>query len=70
MLGNMPMALSNASREMLHMGWMASEALEYAVDYYFLHGEEDKTEALRRENIVDILEQAITQYVIDATYGQ
>ncbi len=69
LLSNMPMALSNASREMLHMGRMASEALEYAVDYYFLHGEEDKAEALRRENIVDILEQAITQYVIDATYG-
>ena len=69
LLGNMPMALSNASREMLHMGRMAAEALEYAVDYYFLHGEDDKTEALRRENTVDILEQAITQYVIDATYG-
>ena len=69
LLGNMPMALSNASREMLHMGRMAAEALEYAVDYYFLHGDNDKEEALRRENIVDILEQAITQYVIDATYG-
>lgn len=69
LLGNMPMALSNASREMLHMGRMAAEAVEYAVDYYFLHGEEDKEEALRRENIVDILEQAITHYVIDATYG-
>ena len=69
LLGNMPMALSNASREMLHMGRMAAEAVEYAVDYYFLHGDEDKEEALRRENIVDILEQAITHYVIDATYG-
>ena len=69
LLGNMPMALSNASREMLHMGRMAAEAVEYAVDYYFLHGDEDKEEALLRENIVDILEQAITHYVIDATYG-
>lgn len=69
LLSNMPMALSNASREMLHMGRMASEAVEYAIDYYFLHGDEDKEEALRRENIVDILEQAITHYVIDATYG-
>lgn len=69
LLSNMPMALSNASREMLHMGRMAAEAVEYAVDYYFLHGDDDKEEALRRENIVDILEQAITHYVIDATYG-
>ncbi len=69
LLGNVPLALSSASREMLHMGRMASEALEYAVDYYFLRGENDKEEALRRENIIDILEQAITNYVIDATYG-
>lgn len=69
LLGNTPMALSNASRELLHMGRMAAEALECAVDYYFLRGEEDKEEALRRENIVDILEQAITNYVIEATHG-
>ena len=69
LLKNMPMALSSASREVLHMGRIAAESLEYAVDYYFLHGEDDKNESLQRERTVDILEQAITQYVIDATYG-
>jgi len=69
LMSNPPMALSNASRELLHMGRMAAEALDGAIDYYFLRSEEDKVEALRRENTVDILEQAITQYVVDITHG-
>ena len=69
LLGNMPLALSNASREMLHMGRLATESYEYAVNYYFMRATEDKEEALQRETTVDILESAITQFVVDATYG-
>lgn len=67
LLSNTPMALSSASRELLHMGRLAGEALEYAADYYFLHGENDKSEALLRENAIDVLEQEITKFVIAAT---
>ncbi|MBP3342196.1 MAG: Na/Pi cotransporter family protein, partial [Peptococcaceae bacterium] len=48
---------------------MASDALEYAIDYYLLRGEDDKTEALRREETVDMLEQAITNYVVEVTHN-
>lgn len=69
LLNSAPMALSCASREMLHMGRIAAESLEYAVDYYFLHGEEDKKESLKREETVDMLEQAITNYVVEVTHN-
>lgn len=69
LLNSAPMALSCASREMLHMGRYANESLEYAIDYYFLHGEDDKNEALRREETVDMLEQAITNYVVEVTHN-
>lgn len=69
LLNSAPMALSCASREMLHMGRIAVESLEYAVDYYFLHGEADKTESLKREETVDMLEQAITNYVVEVTHN-
>jgi phosphate:Na+ symporter len=67
LMSSAPMALSSASRELLHMGHMASDALEYAIDYYLLRGQDDKTEALRREETVDMLEQAITNYVVEVT---
>lgn len=69
LLNSAPMALSCASREMLHMGRIAAESLEYAVDYYFLHGEDDKKESLQREETVDMLEQAITNYVVEVTHN-
>ena len=69
LMSSAPMALSSASRELLHMGHMASDALEYAIDYYLLRGEDDKTEALRREETVDMLEQAITNYVVEVTHN-
>jgi len=69
LLNSAPMALSCASREMLHMGRIAAESLEYAVDYYFLHGEDDKNESLKREETVDMLEQAITNYVVEVTHN-
>ncbi|MBR2627604.1 MAG: Na/Pi cotransporter family protein [Peptococcaceae bacterium] len=69
LLNSAPMALSCASREMLHMGRIAAESLEYAVDYYFLHGEDDKIESLKREETVDMLEQAITNYVVEVTHN-
>ena len=69
LLNSAPMALSCASREMLHMGRYAAESLEYAIDYYFLHGENDKEDALKREGTVDMLEQAITNYVVEVTHN-
>lgn len=69
LMSSAPMALSSASRELLHMGHMASDALEYAIDYYLLRGEDDKVEALRREETVDMLEQAITNYVVEVTHS-
>ena len=69
LLNSAPMAFSCASREMLHMGRIAAESLEYAVDYYFLHGEDDKNESLKREETVDMLEQAITNYVVEVTHN-
>ena len=69
LLNSAPMALSCASREMLHMGRIANESLEYAIDYYFLHGEDDKTESLKREETVDMLEKAITSYVVEVTHN-
>lgn len=69
LLNSAPMALSCASREMLHMGRIAAESLEYAVDYYFLHGEDDKKESMQREETVDMLEQAITNYVVEVTHN-
>ncbi|MBQ2836514.1 MAG: Na/Pi cotransporter family protein, partial [Peptococcaceae bacterium] len=36
---------------------------------YLLRGEDDKTEALRREETVDMLEQAITNYVVEVTHN-
>ncbi len=69
LLNSAPMALSCASREMLHMGRIAAESLEYAIDYYFLHGDDDKNESLKREETVDMLEQAITNYVVEVTHN-
>ena len=69
LLSSAPMALSCASREMLHMGRIAAESLEYAIDYYFLHGEDDKKESLQREETVDMLEGAITGYVVEVTHN-
>ncbi len=69
LLNSAPMALSCANREMLHMGRIAAESLEYAIDYYFLHGEDDKNESLKREETVDMLEQAVTNYVVEVTHN-
>lgn len=69
LLNSAPMALSCASREMMHMGRIAAESFSYAIDYYFLRGENDKKESLQREETVDMLEGAITSYVVEVTHN-
>ena len=67
LLGNTALALSSASRELLHMGRLAGESLEHVIDYYLVQSREDKEETLLRESAVDNLEQEITDYVIKIT---
>ena len=70
LLNNTPVALANASREVLHMGNYAGEALTNAANYFFFRHGDDKNQALNLENAVDNLEQAITDYVVKATYNR
>lgn len=70
LLNNTPVAMSNAGREVLHMGNLAGEALSSAAQYLFFRKPEDRDMALSREDAVDSLEQRITQYVIEATYNR
>lgn len=70
LLNNTPVALANASREVLHMGNFAGEALSCAANYFFFRHEDDKTQTLNLESAVDNLEQEITHYVVQATYNK
>lgn len=70
LLNNTPVALANASREVLHMGNFAGESLSNAANYFFFRHADDKVQALNLENAVDNLEQAITDYVVKATYNR
>lgn len=70
LLGNPPVALANASRELLRMGRIASESFSHAANFFINHRSEDKQAANQLENIVDQLEQEITSYVVKATSGK
>jgi phosphate:Na+ symporter len=70
LLGNPPVALANASRELLRMGKIAGETFENAVKYFFEHRLENKQTALQLEDIVDQLEKDITEYVVQASAGK
>ncbi len=70
LLNNTPVALANASREVLHMGKFAADSLTSATNYFFYHHHDDKTQALNLENAIDALEQEVTNYVIKATYNR
>jgi len=70
LLGNAPLALANASRELLRMGRVASESFEYAVKYFFEHHTDDKKKSQQLEDLVDQLEKDITGYVVKASAGK
>jgi len=70
LLGNTPVALANASRELLRMGRIASESFDHAAKFFFSHRSEDKQTANQLEDIVDQLEKEITSYVVRATAGK
>lgn len=70
LLGNPPVALANASRELLRMGRFASESFDHAAKYFINRRSEDKQSAIRLEDVVDQLEQEITNYVVKATSGK
>ncbi|MFZ7102325.1 MAG: Na/Pi cotransporter family protein [Peptococcaceae bacterium] len=70
LLGNPPVALANASRELLRMGRIACECFENAVSYFLQHRSENKISAKQLEDLVDQLEKDITEYVVKASAGK
>ncbi len=67
LLGNAPVAIANASRELLRMGRIASETFNYAVDFLFTQNQESLQMARQFEDAVDRLEAEITNYTLKAT---
>lgn len=70
LLNNTPVALANASREVLHMGKFAGNSLTCAANYFFYRHEDDKTQSGNLEIAIDNLEKEITDYVVKATYNR
>ncbi len=68
--GNPSMALANASREVLHMGKVAGEAIGSAKEYFFTRNSQHKQLTTQLENVTDLLENQITEYVLKATSGK
>lgn len=68
--GNPSIALANASREVLHMGKVAGQAIEGAKEYFFTRSSKPKQLATQSENATDMLENQITEYVLKATSGK
>ena len=67
LLGNAPVAIANASRELLRMGRIASDTFNYAVDFLFTQNQESLQMARQFEDAVDRLEAEITNYTLKAT---
>ena len=65
LLNNPPVALANATRELLHMGDLAKNSLGHARNYFFERDDTDKFDASHMEAAIDSLELDITNYVID-----
>lgn len=68
LLNNPPVALANATRELLHMGDLARESLEHTKKFFFEHNERDREDVNYIEEAINALELDITNYVIDATF--
>ena len=64
---NPSVALGNASREVMHMGKVAGQAVDYAKEYFFKHKKDNRQLALQMESATDRLENQITEYVLKAT---
>ncbi|AGA67675.1 Na/Pi-cotransporter [Desulfitobacterium dichloroeliminans LMG P-21439] len=67
---NPSIALANASREVMHMGKVAGQAVDNAKDYYFNRQSHNKQLVVQMESATDHLENQITDYVLKATSGK
>ena len=67
-MNNPPVALANATRELLHMGDLARESLEHTKKFFFEHNERDREDVNYIEEAINALELDITNYVIEATF--
>ncbi|MFZ5942731.1 MAG: Na/Pi cotransporter family protein [Bacillota bacterium] len=70
LLGNAPVAIANASRELLRMGRIASECFDNAAEFFVSHRPENKSSAAQLEDVVDQLEKDITEYVVKVSAGK
>ena len=68
LLNNPPVALANATRELLHMGDLARKSLDHTKKFFFEHNESDRLDVNQIETAIDALELDITNYVIEATF--
>lgn len=66
---NPSVALGNASREVMHMGKVAGQAVGNAKDYFFNRQSQNRQLAIQMESVTDRLENQITDYVLKATSG-
>ena len=67
LLGNLPVALSNAKHETEKMGEIALQAFDYSNEYLFNRDITMSIKAKNAEDTIDNLENQITQYVLKAT---
>ncbi|MDR1960946.1 MAG: Na/Pi cotransporter family protein, partial [Gracilibacteraceae bacterium] len=70
LLENLPVALANAKREVVHMGSVAGESLRIAIDYFFRPQEDHKKKLMSCEVFVDRLQKEIDDYVNKAVLGK
>jgi phosphate:Na+ symporter len=70
LLDNLPVALANAKREVLHMGVVAGDSLSIAIDYFFRPQDEHKKKLMSCETLVDLLQKEIDDYVNRAVLGK
>ncbi len=64
LLGNPSVALSQAGREVLRMGTLAKESFSHAVAYFFTGLENEAKQSLQLEEIIDDLQNKITEYIV------
>ncbi|ACL18241.1 phosphate:Na+ symporter [Desulfitobacterium sp. LBE] len=67
--GNPSVALANASREVMHMGKVAGQAVDNAMNYFFKRQSANRQYVIQMESATDRLENQITEYVLKATSG-
>ncbi|WP_018214573.1 Na/Pi cotransporter family protein [Desulfitobacterium hafniense] len=67
--GNPSVALANASREVMHMGKVAGQAVDNAMNYFLNRQSSNRQYVIQMESATDRLENQITEYVLKATSG-